>query len=172
MFRTKLFAAVAAVFTLMAIFVAVPNLAHAQEEEPTISPWTEGSLERRYAGQQADLTKTQADIDFGFAVVTIAEDLISDLEALGQDPSPLQEALDAYIAGLNEAQAELDEAAAIIEGNEGFDDEGNLIDVEAARDTMDDARFRLTGATLEYAQANLDFNEAILDYLESLREDE
>ena len=85
-----------------------------------------------------------------------AEEWIDDLASKGQDTSELEAALEAFKARLEEARQLHDQAVAILDEHEGFDDDGKVVDrakalktlMEAAR-ALRETQLALWGGTMD-----------------------
>jgi len=89
-----------------------------------------------------------------------AQDRIDELKAEGKDTAGIEAALATFNAGIEAAQSSWNTASTILSAGAGFDDNGQVIDQEQARETVRSAGQALqdTGRTLRRAAA--DFRHA------------
>ncbi len=92
------------------------------------------------------------------------QELITRLEQKGKDPAPLEVALKTFegqiAQGLNQLQIGQD----ILITHAGFDDNGSVLDPEAAHQTLESAREALKNAHQQYHEARHQLMEALLTY--------
>lgn len=103
-------------------------------------------------------------------LVDRAQQWIDLLIEQGFDVTELEAALAAYQDGLAEAQSYHDEAAAILAEHAGFDEEGHVVDREAAIETLREAGQALREAHRTLVEALADFREAVREWREDLRD--
>lgn len=111
----------------------------------------------------------QDQIDYILRGADVAEEFILDEQAAGHDTSELEMALDELQAKAGEAQALHDEAAQILDQKAGFDENGEVVDPQIARDTLQEAHRTLRDANQTLRQARQDFRQAMRDYRQSKR---
>ncbi len=159
---TKLLGLLAAVIVVAAALFAFPAVTHAQGEGPTAP--SEGAP--REPGPFAlvriemNLSRQADRLYLSGRVIERTKAWIEALQKQGIDTADLEAALDDFITALEEAQSYHDEAQRIFDARAGFDEEGNVTDPEAARETirgtlenMREANYVLSGATLELRMA-------------------
>jgi ElaB/YqjD/DUF883 family membrane-anchored ribosome-binding protein len=151
------------VLMLLVGALTAPALAAAKDEDG-----------RDYAGLEyalkwmvLRLDAQQDNLDNARAAADLAEEYIADEQAAGYDTSALEAALADARAKLDEAQGFHDTAAQILEEKAGFDDEGNVVDPQQARDTLKNARQAMQDANQSLLEARRDFRRALQDYRQS-----
>lgn len=100
----------------------------------------------------------------------LLEAFIADEQARGFDTSILEDALAAFRAELDVAQGFADDAAQIIAEKAGFDSDGNVVDNELARQTIESANQSIRDGSETLRQAREDLREARREYRETTRE--
>ena len=116
------------------------------------------------------LDAQQDHIDNALAAADLMEEIIADEKVKGNDTSELEAALADARANLAEAQASHDTAAQILDKKAGFDDEGNVVDAQQARDTLKEAGRAMRDAAQILRDTQQDFREALRDYRQSKRD--
>jgi hypothetical protein len=115
------------------------------------------------------LDAQQDNIDNARAAVDLVREFIADEQAAGNDTSALETALAEAVAKLDEAQALHDTAAQILEEKAGFDDDGNVVDPQQARDTLKNAGRAMRDAAQILREARQEFRQAFREYRQSKR---
>lgn len=110
-------------------------------------------------------------IDTANAVADLAEEYIADEQAKGFDTSELEAALDALNGKIGEAQASHDAAVQVLDDKAGFDEDGQVVDPEQARDTLKTARDSMQDAGNNLRTGQQEFRQAMRDYRQSKRND-
>lgn len=96
--------------------------------------------------------------------VARTQEFIDKAKAEGKDTSGLEAALEAFRAGLAEAQAAHDQAQAGLEARAGFDAAGKVTDPQAARQTVAEAGQALRRAHFTLRQAEIDLRQAVREF--------
>jgi predicted component of type VI protein secretion system len=104
-----------------------PNVDHAQQYQ---------RLKALFEKEKDLASRLQARLEKGQDVVAKIQKLIDWARQHGIDVSKLQAALDRFKAALLRAQADLDDAKAVLTLHRGFDNSGNVTDPAQARDTV------------------------------------
>jgi uncharacterized protein YukE len=93
-----------------------------------------------------------------------AQQRIDEDKAAGKDTTAIQSALDTFKSQIEVAQSSWNAAKSILEARAGFDANGQVTDLQQARDTVRDAgrALRDTGHTLR--DAAREFRRAVRDY--------
>jgi len=102
-------------------------------------------------------------IDTAGQAADLAEEFIQAEQAKGYDTAALEAALAEWRAGIDEAQAMADKA--------GCDENGQVVDPEQARDTLEQANRAMQDATQTLRLARQDFRQALRDYRQDRRND-
>jgi hypothetical protein len=155
------------VLILLVGALVTPALAAAEDEDG-----------RDYAGLKyalkwlvLRLDAQQDNLDNARAATDLVEEFIADEKAAGHDTSALEAALADARAKLDEAQGFHDTAAQILAEKAGFDDDGNVIDPQQARDTLKNAHRAMQDANQILLEARRDFRRAFQDYRQSKRDE-
>ena len=106
-------------------------------------------------------SKLQDRIEKGRDVVTKIQKLIDWARQHGLDVSGMQAALDRFKAALSRAQADLDDAKAVLTAHAGFDDSGNVTNPAEARNTVRKAGEDLKDASQALRGAAHDLKTAV-----------
>jgi hypothetical protein len=132
--------------------------------------------EREYIGLEYALKHTllrpdvlQAHIDYATGVADLAQEYIQAEQAAGYDTSALEAALTETLGKIAEAQALHGEAVQILEEKVGFDEYGQVVEPQQARDTLKEARQTIQEANQTLRTAKQDFRQALRDYRQSKR---
>jgi hypothetical protein len=152
-------------FFLCSAFAAAPAQAAVSAEATPTGERLERALERLQEAEQVQ----QDNLDRSEDVKAKTEAWIDRLEDEGKDTAALRSALDAFLAGKAEAQSYHDEGAALLDRHAGFDSQGNMTDMDQARDTVLDARYHFREAHLTIAKTVMEFRYAVRDYRQSLQ---
>jgi hypothetical protein len=113
----------------------------------------------------------QDHLDNAGEAAVLLQELIADEQADGHDTSILDEALDAFQSSRGTAQDLRDTAAQILNDKVGFDDEGKVVDPQAARETLKSARETMNEARKTMREARQDLREAMREYRQTRRGD-
>lgn len=118
-------------------------------------------LEKAYKAEQR-LLEVQAKRIVGTAErIKNLEERIAKLKNSGKDTTALEAALQNFQNAVGEAQKTHDEAAAILKTHAGFDTEGMVTDIKAARETVSTAEKLLKAAHQHLRQALRDLLKGI-----------
>jgi hypothetical protein len=104
---------------------------------PTDVP--EEVLERAYAAELQHLARQDRFLTKAAAFLDRVETFIAELEEAGYDATALEEAVEAGRASLAEARQEWTAAKAVLEEGAGFDEDGQVTDIDLARTTLERA---------------------------------
>jgi hypothetical protein len=158
-----------AVSALMAVTAVVSMLAYAPAPVYAQSGGTDGG--KRNAALEAALvrlndwnTKQEINLRHAGTAGDKLQKLIDKAKAKGKDTAALETALAVYRTALTGAQADHDNAAAILSGHAGFDDAGKVTDAKAAKQTLESGRKALNDAHVKLAQAVTNLHAAINDW--------
>ena len=152
-------------FFLWTAFSPVP----AQAAAPALATPTGEHLERALQRLQEALANQQKRLDHTDQVETKTLAWIDRLESEGKDTSALKNALAAFQSGVSSAQSYHNEAAEILADHKGFDSQGRVTDLKAARETIFQAGHNLREAHLAMVRAAMDFRQAVWSYIQSHR---
>lgn len=161
---------------ILIIFMFIPtSIVYAQSEEPPAQ--TEGNdrwarrLAWLYQKELKLLDRQQERLENTAQVAGKVEEMISKAREKGLDVSALEAALQDYQAGVAEAQMEHNEAAEILETHAGFDENGNVTDIQAAKETVREAHKHLMQAHRTLEQNARQLRMAIRQWLREQRKD-
>ncbi|MGF1503860.1 MAG: hypothetical protein ACFB51_01795 [Anaerolineae bacterium] len=166
--KLRLFAILALAAFLTAAFVIPNQSAFAQEEDER----TYDRLELYYERLQLSAESLQLRLNQAGNILATTDELIATLEESGFDTTELVAARDAYAAAVQEAQAGLNNAVAILDGAAGFDENGEVVDPEVAIDTLRDGRLALRQAQNDFDDATIDFRIALREIREAYAEEQ
>jgi hypothetical protein len=109
--------------------------------EPPVPPVTgeaaAGRLERVWLRQQRALNRLEFMFDHAQQRLDRAQEWIDRAKENGKDVAAIQAALDELAAALEDARPVFDSAQALMASHKGFDANGNVIDADLARQTVD-----------------------------------
>ena len=108
-------------------------------------------------------------LDTAGEVADVAEEFIADEQEKGFDTSELEAALDTLRSQIAEAQALNDSADQVLAQKAGFDEKGQVVDPQQARDTLETAGRSMRDAGETLHRAHQDFRQAFRDYRQSKR---
>ena len=122
-----------------------------------------------YQRLQGVEARTQNAIDKARAGADRLENLIAQAKEHGRDTAALEAGLASFQASMDSAQAKHDQGEAVLEAHAGFDDQGEVTDIEAAWGTVKSAgkEFREVGKTI--ASALRELHSVIRDWREANR---
>jgi len=152
-------------FFLWTAFSPVP----AQAAAPALATPTGEHLERALERLQEALANQQKRLDHTEKVETRTLAWIDRLESEGKDTTALKNALAAFQSGVSSAQSYHNAAAEILADHRGFDSQGHVTDLKAARETVSQAGHNLREAHLAMVRAAMDFRQAVRSYIQSHR---
>lgn len=168
----SIFVLVAVVFSML--FVPTGTVAASGLSDDSNPPQTErgaARLEKLYQAQLIALdAQTKNLVRADQATVRVTE-LIAKLKERGLDTTPLEQALATYQAEMVLAHQAHDTAAAILGTHAGFDDNGKVTDIQAARETVKQAGQSLREARQTMRQAAVDLRQAIREFREANQPD-
>jgi hypothetical protein len=158
-------AGLAAVMLAGALFVGVPAAAAAGPEPVADDAgFFDLALQRAYEREQMALDHLGDRLAFNRTIAGDVAAWIEHLRAEGEDVSDLEAALAAFNAGLDQAQAHYDTAAAILAEHAGFDDSGAVTSRPQAIKTLRDAGRALRDANRALGDAVYELHWAIRDW--------
>ncbi len=131
---------------------------------PKSNPQADQNLANQFKREQNFLTIQQTHMDKAKLAVPKLQDLINKAKEKGKDVSSLESALATFNTQMASAQAPHDKAAGILATHNGFDDNGKVIDRQAARQTVLNARQALLEAHLDIVQAVANLRLAIVNW--------
>lgn len=111
----------------------------------------------------------QDHIDAAGEVADLAADWIAGEAAKGNDTTALEAALAALRAKIDEAQGFADTAASVLDAKAGFDDEGQVVDAQEARDTIKEASQAIRAGNEALRTGRRDFRQAMQQYRQDKR---
>ena len=133
---------------------------HKIEKNKDINAW----LKKDYQVEQNWLTKQQDNLNKTVVVVTNVQNLIAKANGQGKDTTALVNALATFQSQIATSQSSHNTAASILSTHSGFDVNGNVIDRDAARLTVNSARQSLSDAHNLLWQAANDLHQAIKEW--------
>ncbi|MDR3572528.1 MAG: hypothetical protein P4L50_01585 [Anaerolineaceae bacterium] len=136
---------------------------HKMEKNKDIDAW----LKKDYQVEQNWLTKQQDNLNKTAAVVTNVQNLITKANGEGKDTTALVNALATFQSQIATSQSSHNTAASILSTHNGFDVNGNVIDRDAARLTVNSARQSLSDAHNLLWQAANDLHQAVKEWREN-----
>ena len=152
-----------AVLAFLAGGWVAPALAAAPDEQE------HRGLEYRLKWALLRVDVLQDHLDNAGDAAVILQQLIDDEQADGHDTSILEAALGAFESSRDTAQNFRDTAAQILNDKAGFDDNGKVVDPQAARDTIKSARETMNEARKTMHEARKDLREAMREYRQTRR---
>jgi hypothetical protein len=108
-------------------------------------------------------------LDTAGEVAAVAEAFIADEQEKGFDTNELEAALNTLRRQLEEAQALNDTADQVLADKAGFDEDGQVVDPQQARETLATAHRSMRDAGETLRRAHQDFRQALRDYRQSKR---
>lgn len=154
---------VLSIFVIAAVLmgsIAFPSTALAMSAADPVDE----QLTKTYQTEQRWLAQQQETINKMDQAAAKVQELIDAAAAEGLDVSALQSALATFNSAMTTVKAEHQSAADILAAHNGFDDQGNVTDRQAARQTLLDARQALRQAHLTMSQAAMDLHQAVRDW--------
>ena len=161
---TKSLLGLAVLAFLVGVWVA-PALAAAPDEQE------HRGLEYRLKWALLRVDVLQDHLDNAGEAAVLLQELIADEQADGHDTSILEAALDAFESSRGTAQSLRNTAAQILDDKVGFDDEGKVVDPQAARETLKSGRETMNEARKTMREARQDLREAMREYRQTRRGD-
>jgi hypothetical protein len=173
---TILIAATTIAGLLASTLVLPPNTAYAQSVNapemaitrtpaaPLLGDAAKAALSNYFKREQNGLNVQSTHLQRADDIAVKAQQFINTAKAEGKDVSVLETALGQYDTYIAQAQSTYDTAAAIISAHSGFDENGNVTDMQAARQTVGDARQNLRSAHISIVQAVRTLQQAILQW--------
>lgn len=162
--RVAIHVGLAAVMAAATLFLGVTSAFAAAPEQDGGSPFPNRWLERAYQREQMALDHQGDRLEFAALIAGDVREWIDYLKEQGEDVDELEEALANFNAGLADAQAHHDDAAAILSEHEGFDEDGKVVDRPQAVDTLRRAGRALRDAHRALSDATADLHTAIRDW--------
>ncbi len=136
---------------------------HKIEKSKDVDAW----LKKDYQVEQNWLAKQQDNLNKTVAVVTNVQNLITKANGQGKDTTALVNALATFQSQIATSQSSHNTAGSILSTHNGFDANGNVIDRDAARLTVNSARQSLSDAHVLLWQAANDLHHAIKEWREN-----
>jgi hypothetical protein len=134
--KTLLIAMVAALAVASLPLVSASAAPFTDDPPPPERELSSERLEQILARQLRVYEKIGAWLDRGDAFADKVQELIDRASANGKDVSAVQAALDAFEQALKDAHPIYKSAKGIINSHQGFDNEGNVTDIEKAKETV------------------------------------
>jgi len=164
-FGTKLvwrvFGAVAAL-AMLAGFVFTPTSTAYADDGMATAPGGGKRLEAAFKAEQKWLSIQQEHLNKAGEFADKVQTFID--EQKGKDTSALEAALAAFNQQVAAAQGKHDNAASILSAHAGFDENGQVTNREAARETVKSAHEALANARKTLWQAERDLRKALKDW--------
>ncbi len=148
----------------------LPQEITAEEDErgAGVTRFFEGVVRRMYAYQKSMAAYLDNTLAYSDRYVEQAQSRISELQQEGQDTTILEDVLDQFYTFTSEAEQALDAANALLSVQTGFDEDGTVLDLEAARDTVLTLEEHVSTARSSIAAAILAVMEGLQQYRETL----
>ena len=124
----------------------------------------EEALTRAYKAEQQWLNNQQQAINKADQPAAEVQQVIDKAAAAGLDVTALQNALAVFNSSMADVKAGHQTAANILAAHNGFDNDGNVIDRQAARVTVLDAKQALWRAHVTMTQAVSDLYRAVKEW--------
>ena len=141
------------------------------ENTPTPKKGDGGAaLSKAFKNEQSLFATQQTNLDKAGGSVSKIQDLISKVSAKGIDTSALSSALAIFQEQLATANASHATAGGILSAANGFDANGNVTAMAAARQTVQDARQNLMDCHTTLVQALKDLHSAVKTWEDSTRD--
>lgn len=121
----------------------------------------DGALTNAYNFEQTWLSKQQTAMDKAAQASAKVQNLINKASAGGLDVTALQSAVSAFNSSMSSVTAEHQNAVSALSSHTGFDAGGNVVDRQAARETVITARRALGNAHMTMTQATWALRDAI-----------
>jgi hypothetical protein len=135
-FKKTLLIAMVAALAVASLPLVSASAAGAYDPPPPERKLSGERLENIWARQLRVYEKIGAWLDRGDAFADKVQELIDRASANGKDVSAVQAALDAFEQALKDAHPIYKSAKGIINSHQGFDNEGNVTDIEKAKETV------------------------------------
>jgi hypothetical protein len=143
-FRKTILSALVAVLVVAAMPIA--GASAAGQNDPATPPAgevTDEKLEQVWARQLQAYAKIGKGLERVDAFTARAQKLIDKANENGKDVTAVQAALDAFEAASKAAHPTYESAKGIVNSHQGFDENGNVTDVEKAKETVQSMREKL-----------------------------
>jgi len=124
-------------------------------------------LKKDYQAEQNWLIQQQDNLNKTATVVTNVQNLIDKANGKGKNTTALVNALAIFQSQIATSQSSHNTAASILSTHSGFDANGNVIDRDAARLTVNSARQSLSDAHTLLWQAAHDLHQAVKEWREN-----
>ena len=134
--KTVLIALVAALAVASLPLVSASAAGQFDDPPPPERELSGERLEQIWARQLKVYEKIGTWLDRGDAFAEKVQELIDKASANGKDVSAVQAALDAFEQALKDAHPVYESAKGIINSHQGFDDHGNVTDIDKAKETV------------------------------------
>ena len=171
-FGTKLvwrvFGAVAAL-AMLAGFVFTPTSTAYADDGMATAPGDGKRLEAVFKAEQKWLSIQQEHLNKAGEFADKVQTFIDEQKAKGRDTSALEAALSAFNQQVAAAQGKHDNAASILSAHAGFDENGQVTNREAARETVKSAHEALANARKTLRQAERDLRKAFREWRQANR---
>ncbi len=128
---------------------------------PGLGDAAKAALSNYLKREQNFLTLQETHLQRTGQIASTAQQLIDAAKAEGKDTTSLETALAQFNTDIANAQSEHDQAASILGAHNGFDANGSVTDLSAARQTVVDARTALRSAHASIVQAVTTFRQAV-----------
>jgi hypothetical protein len=128
-------------------------------------------LEKAYQAELRLLDRQTKNLERSTQFGTKVSELIARLGERGLDTTPLEEALAAYQEKLVLANQAHEVAAEILATHTGFDEDGKVIDLQAARETVKQAGQGLLEARQAIRQSFVSLRQALREFREANPQD-
>jgi hypothetical protein len=119
------------------------------------------ALSNFFKREQNWLNQQTTHLQKSVQIAATTQQLIDAAKAEGQDTSSLEAALAQFNSTIATAQGDHDQAAGILAAANGFDGNGEVTDLNAARRTVESARLSLRSAHIAIAQATNDLMQVL-----------
>jgi hypothetical protein len=132
--------------------------------KPLLGDAARAALSNFYKREQNFLNVQSTYLQKAGQLAATTQQVIDAAKAEGKDPAALEAALAQFNADIAQAQSLHDQAANILGAHSGFDNNGDVTNVQDAHQTLLDARLKLRSAHSLIIQAIHTLDRVILDW--------
>lgn len=157
------FAGVLTLFVMLPVGTASAQIA----PDPTHDPVNR--LEYAYQRLQINSDRLQFRFQRADKIMERGDEWVAWLQERGIDTTELEAALALYAQQVADARVHADAGAAILAEHAGFDDDGQVTDVETAVDTLRSARAELLDGHHELRDATHELHDTVKEIRQELR---
>lgn len=126
-----------------------------------INQMREGVLERTYQRELNWLAAQEDHLNNARTFASKGRELMEKARQKGLDVSALEQAFNAFDSAIAAAQGHHDQAAATLNAHAGFDDAGKVTDLQAAKQTVEQAYRALSDAHMTLQKGVIEMRQAL-----------